>query len=122
WVVPVAFGASSLLTLSLSKVALRYQTNVLKGWRAPLLSGLLGLVVLDLSALASIFIVGPNPFSSMVMTIDLHGGLLLFSGLLAYDSQAALEIYRQNPQCDNHLVAVDLFWDAINFFIRLLEL
>jgi len=122
WVVPVAFGATSLMTLSLSRVALRYQSNILKGWRAPLLSGLLGLVVLDLSALATMLVVGPNPFSEMVMTVDLHGGLLLFSGLLAYDSQAALEIYRKNPQCDKHLVAVDLFWDAINFFIRLLEL
>lgn len=125
WVIPISLGMTSVLTFVMSRLSLHYNANTLsrfKAWKTPLLSGLIGLIALDISALFSVLCIGSNPYSEFVMSIDLHGGLLLFTGLMAYDAQCALVEYRLNPKSNKYLLAVNMFWDALNFFIRLVSL
>lgn len=85
--------------------------------------GLLSLLSLDLAALGSQLIWGThNAFATAVMSVDVHMGLLLFAALSAYDTHVAVQAYRRNPHQSTHLLAVDLFWSLLNFFLRLMEL
>jgi len=122
WTVPLALGSTGCRMLGFSHWAQSSRANPMVHWKEPLLFGLVGLVGLDLAALVSLGVWGSNAFASAIMSFDLHFGLVLFSALSAYDTHVALEAYRNNPNQNTYLLATNLFWSLLNFFLRLLEL
>lgn len=89
-------------------------------WRAPLLIGLGTLVGGGLLSLGSMLIFGPNMFSTMWQTLDIYGGIALFTGMTIYDMHAAVKMYQEkNP--DHIGCSTNLYLDFLNIFIRVME-
>lgn len=102
-------------------VASRIKDTSIMAWKAPLMGGLFSLVGLQLAGLGSLLIFGPTSFDAVINSIDIYGGILLFTGLTAYDShQARLAYVRGDP---DHLgVSVNIYLDLMNLLIRIMEI
>jgi len=122
WTVPLVLGVTGGMMAGFTAWARFSRANPMFHWQEPLLFGLCSLVAIDLAALISLGVLGANGFAETVLSIDLHAGLMLFTALSAYDTHVALQAYRSNPHKNVHLLAIDLFWSLLNFFIRLLAL
>ena len=87
---------------------------------APLMAGLIGLVSIGLVGLASHIIFGPNIFSLALHSIDTYGGILLFTGLTAYNTHKSIDMYEKGDP--DHLgCAVQFYLDFMNILIRIME-
>jgi FtsH-binding integral membrane protein len=90
-------------------------------YEAPLMGGLMGLVGLGVVNLGSVAIFGPNVVSTALHSVDTYGGILLFTGLTAYDTQKAISRY-QNRDPDHLGCSVELYLDFMNLFVRIMEI
>jgi len=92
----------------------------LLAWEAPLMGGLMSLVGVSLVGLGSHLLFGPTMFSAALHSIDTYGGILLFTGMSAYDTHKSIEMYeKRNP---DHLgCSVNLYLDFMNLLIRIME-
>jgi FtsH-binding integral membrane protein len=118
---PLAIGLSATTMAGASLYAYLRPHNALSLWRAPLMGCLTSLVFMNLTSLASMLILGPNMVSDLWMNIDAYGGILLFSGMTAFDTYNAIEMYKkQNP--DHIGCATDLYLNFMNLLIRFMEI
>jgi len=93
----------------------------LLSWHASLMRGLSGLIGIQLIGLGSYLILGPNILSMSLHSIDTYGGLVLFTGMVAYDTHKAIEMYEQRDP--DHLgCAINFYLDFINILIRIMEI
>ena len=88
--------------------------------KAPLCGALTGLVGMQLVNLGSSYFFGYNGFNQVLHTLDIYGGLVLFSALTAYDTHVAINSYK-NQDSDHLGIAVNFYLDFINILIRMLE-
>lgn len=108
------FGGSSLFAYyKPNKSLLRYQ--------APLMGALTGFVGMGLLSIGSTLLLGPNMFSNIWLNVDMYGGILLFSGMTAYDTHKAIEMY-ESKKPDHLGCAVDFYLDFMNILIRVMEI
>lgn len=90
-------------------------------WEGPVYAGLLGICGVGLSTLGSLMIFGPNSFASLLHSVDVYGGILLFTCITAYETQLAVSMYQKgNP---DHLgCATNVFLDFVNLLVRYIEI
>ena len=93
----------------------------LLSWHTPLFGGLIGLIGLGIIGIGSNLILGPNPISQLLFTVDTYGGIVLFMGMTAYDTQKAIDRYENNKP--DHLgCSVELYLDFMNIMIRIMNI
>lgn len=122
---PFIFPAATVLSLTTMggcvAYAWRQPDTSLISLRAPLFGTLAGFVGLGLLSLGAVAIMGPNAFTTVWSNFDMIGGLVLFTGITAYDVHEAVQHYR-NGNADHIGVATQFGIDYFNFFIRLLQI
>jgi FtsH-binding integral membrane protein len=116
-----AFVTSSSVFGGAVVYALTRKTQELSIWGPTLYSCLFGLTGVSLLGLGSSLLIGQNLFASSAHLISLYGGIPLFTGLIAYDTYKAIQMYRLGEP--DHLgCSVDLYLSFINLFVRLVEI
>ncbi|XP_011863177.1 PREDICTED: growth hormone-inducible transmembrane protein-like [Vollenhovia emeryi] len=86
----------------------------------------IGLGVVFASSLASMFLPPTTVLGSGMYSIAVYGGLLLFSGLLLYDTQRIIKraetypMYNIDRPYDPINNAISIYLDTLNIFIRIL--
>lgn len=87
----------------------------------PTLGGaLVALVGMQLVNIGALVCVGPNPVSAMLMEADVYLGLLVFTGLSAYDSALVKKMFKAREP--DVVGAASLFMlDIVNLVIRIME-
>lgn len=115
WGLTIAlFGGASLAAYRVKKDSLLSYGNVLMG-------SLCGLVGLQLVGLASLFVVGMNPFATMLMNASTYVSVGMFTAFIAYDTHAAVRMYEEgNP--DHLAAATSFFLDFWNILTNLLRI
>lgn len=80
------FGGASLVAYNMKKDSMLRYGGVLGG-------SLLGLIGLQLAGLGASLIMGPNPFSMMMLNASSYMAVGLFSAFLLYDTHVAIKMY-----------------------------
>lgn len=75
----------------------------------------------SVTRLISTLIFGPNLFHRFAQTVDLYAGIPLFAGLVACDTNKTIEKYN-NKDPDHLGCSIELYLDAMNILLRLIEL
>ncbi len=119
-VVPSSFLISSLVFGSSIAYARYRPQGSLLSYQAPLFAGLVSLVGLGCISAGTQFMIGPNIFSSVLYNVDTYGGILLFTGMTAYDTQLAIDQYnKKNP---DHLgCSINLYLNFMNLLVRIMQ-
>ena len=80
-----------------------------------------GLLVLMGAGVASMFVPVTSAWYPLLHSLNLYGGLVLFTAYIAYDTQKMIDEYEMGE--DDHLKhAVDLFIDFKAIFMRVLSI
>lgn len=108
------FGGASAVAYALPKDKMLGYGKIFGG-------SLLGLIAMNLIGLGSAYFMGPNAFSSLLFTIDNYAGILLFSGLIAYDTHVAIKQYEMG-NADHLGVSVQLVLDFWNLLLRIMQI
>jgi len=120
-ILPVATIMSLVTMGGATAYAYSLPPDKLLSWEAPLMIGLLGVCGVGLTALGSTMIFGPNAFASLLHSIDIYGGIVVFSGLTAYETHLAISMYQKGDP--DHLgCATNVFLDFMNLFVRFVEI
>lgn len=89
----------------------------------------IGLGVVFVSSLGSMFLPPTTVLGSGLHSIALYGGLLLFSGFLLYDTQRIIKQAETYPMYNTHgrsydpiNNAISIYLDTINIFVRILTI
>lgn len=116
-----AFVAASSVFGGASAYALTRKTGELEKYKGVLYGGLSGLFGVSVLGLCSDLIFGHNWFGNTTDMLSLYGGIPLFTGLIAYDTHKAIEMYLSgNP---DHLGCASMIYvDFINLFVRLVRI
>ncbi|EGC31201.1 hypothetical protein DICPUDRAFT_92831 [Dictyostelium purpureum] len=111
-----------IVTAGSSYFALRMKPDAMQPYQPVLYGSLFGLIGLGLLSIGSHLIFGPNFFTQTVSSIDLYGGLALFTALNALDTQTAIKEFKETGKPDFLRVSMTLVMNAINIFVRLLRI
>lgn len=116
-----AFIASSCVFYGSTWYTMKKGVGELKPYGGVLYGGLGGLVGVSLLGVGSNLIYGTNWFGDITHLISLYGGIPLFTGLVAYDTHEAIEMYESgNP---DHLgCSTQLYLDFVNLFVKFVEI
>jgi FtsH-binding integral membrane protein len=119
--VPTAIGLTGLVMGGATLFAKVQQPGALLSWQAPLFGGLCGLLGMSLAAMGTQVVLGPNAFTSLVLSVEPYAGIAIFTALTAYDTHAAISDY--STKKPEHLeAAINFYLNAINLFLRILKL
>ena len=118
---PLALGLSTTIFGGCAIASTRIQDSTLMQWKAPLAVGLGTLLGTQVIGLAALMMVGPCMISSISQSVDLYGGLALFTALSIYDSYLARQNYAEG-EADDIGCATSLYLDWFNLLIRIQEL
>ncbi len=119
---PMATGLSLAVMGGASLYAYKMPSDKLLAWRAPLMGGLAGLVGVGITSIIAGLTMGfDSTFATLLHNVDTYGGIALFTGLTAYDTQEAIKMYKDdNP--DHLSCATDLYLNFVNFLVRFMEI
>ena len=110
----IIFGSVSIYTLVVPSKGF-----LLLG--APLVSGLSTLIWLNIFSGFTALFFGFNRFNVFVHQLDVYGGLILFILYVTYDTYKAIVMFEHHTP--DHLgIAVELYLDFVNIFIRILSI
>jgi FtsH-binding integral membrane protein len=90
-IIPTAIGITFGIFGGASAVAYTMPKDKMLGYGRVLTGSLLGLIGMQLVGLGSAYFMGPNALSSLLFSLDTYGGILLFSGLIGYDTHVAIK-------------------------------
>lgn len=116
-----AFIASASVFGGSTWFAMKSKPGELDTWTPVLYGGLSGMVGVSLLGLGSQIFFGHNWFGDMTHMISLYGGIPLFTGLIAIDTQKAIEKYRAGEP-DHIGCSTELYLDFMNLFIRFVQI
>jgi len=117
-IVPQALLLTTGLFGSMTALSLMAKPGAMLRWGVPLGGGLLLLMG---TGLASMFVPVTSAWYPLLHSVQMYGGLTLFTLYVAYDTQKMIDEYEMGE--DDHLKhAVDLFIDFKNIFTRILIL
>ena len=72
----------------------------------------------------SAIIVGPflgwNHAFELLHNVDIYGGIILFTGMTAYDTQMGIAQYKKGD-ADHLSLATNLYLDFVNLFVRIMQ-
>ena len=108
------FGGASAMAYALPKDKMLGYGKIFGG-------SLLGLIAMQLVGLGSAYFLGPNALSSLLFSIDNYAGILLFSGMIAYDTHVAIKEYEMG-NADHLGISVQLLLDFWNLLIRVMQI
>lgn len=94
-------------------------TKILE-WKAPLMIGLTSLIGIQLVGIGANIIMGHNALSSMIHSVDIYGGIGLFTIMSIYDAYLAKKMYLEGD-ADHLGCTVNLYLDFMNLLIRIME-
>jgi FtsH-binding integral membrane protein len=92
-IVPTAIGLTTAIFGGASLLAYRMPKDSMLSLGKVFTGSLFGLIGLQLVGLASSFIMGPNPFSMMLLKGTTYLSVGLFSALIAYDTHVSIKMY-----------------------------
>lgn len=92
-IIPSAIGITLGIFGGASAVAYAMPKDKMLGYGKVMMGSLLGLVAMQLVGIGSAFIMGPNALSALLFSLDNYLGILLFTGLIAYDTHVAIKQY-----------------------------
>jgi len=117
-IVPQALLLTTGLFGSMTALALLAKPGAMLRWGVPLGGGLLMLMGVGI---AGMFVPVTSAWYPLLHSVQMYGGLTLFTLYVAYDTQKMIDEYEMGE--DDHLKhAVDLFIDFKNIFTRILIL
>jgi FtsH-binding integral membrane protein len=119
-VIPISLLASSAVFGGCAFASSRIKETTLMTWKAPLSIGLGSLVGLQLLGIGGSLIFGANSFSEAIHSVDLVGGIGLFTMMSIYDAYAARKMYLEGDP-DHIGCSTMVYLDFMNLLIRLME-
>lgn len=121
-VLPLATGLSIATMGGASLFAYMRPSGSLLKYQAPLFGGLVGLIGVGLTGIASTYFLGPHHILSQVlMDVNTYGGIVLFTGITAYDTHLAIKLYEKGDA--DHLGCCTSFYlDFMNFLTRFMAI
>jgi len=108
------FGGASAMAYMLPK-------DKMLGYGGIFTGSLIGLIAMQLVGLGSAYFMGPNALSTLLFDINTYGGLLLFSGLIAYDTHVAIKSY-ESGYADHLGISVQLVLNFWNILLRVMQI
>ena len=111
---------SSFVFGSCAYLSTRMKDVTMMKWKGPLSVGMIGLLVTQITNLGLLLFMGPNEISNILSSIDVYGGIGLFTALSVYDSYVARKMYEEGEP-DHLICTTQLFLDFMNLFIRMME-
>ena len=119
-IIPISMLLTGCITVAARSYAIRKRDSVLV-YESALVSALSGLVGMGVLSLGSLLILGPNLLTNMWVTVDLYIGIVLFSGLIAYDTQAAIKAYNDGGPSEI-ACATSIYLDIMNIMLRIMSM
>lgn len=123
WIFPLSFLATSVIFYG----CYRFATNIKNGeminsWKTPLLYGIMSLLLIQVIGLIAMAFTGPlGAIASMCHSIDMLGGVALFTGFAIYDLHKIERAWLKGRP-DHINISANLFLDFINLLIRIMEI
>lgn len=118
-ILPTALILSTATMTGATFYAMKQKDNNIRLWRSALYSGLTGLIAIGCVSLIT------YPFFPEVLhlwsTYEPYFGIALFTAMSAYDTQIAIDKYKNNDFNDLDC-AISLFLNFINLLIRFMEI
>ncbi|GBG95933.1 Bax inhibitor-1/YccA family protein [Lactococcus termiticola] len=113
--ITLAFGTATVMFIALSIYGRTTKRN-LSGMHKALVAGVIGLIVIGLAN----FFIQSTPLMLFASVI----GVIIFSGLIAYDNQKIEQVYNQTGGTDGWAIsmAFSLYLDFLNLFLMLLRI
>ena len=121
WLLPTSVLLTSGVCAGASLYAYMKPADSLLYLKGPLLGSLLGVIGLQLAGLGASYFGYGNGLLIMSHNISLYGGLLIFTGFMAYDTHSAIQQYKDG-QPDHLSVAMNLFLNFKNLLIRIMQI
>jgi len=116
-IISSAICLSFLTMAGASLFAYKCKSGSLLKYGPALTGGLFGLIGLQILGLGSYLIIGPNVLYESIHNLDTYGGIVLFSGLTAYNTHEAIEMYK-NKNPDHLKCAANFYMDFMNILVR----
>ena len=88
-----ALISTSITFVTISALSLKMPKSSMLKYGSVLMGGLISLILLQLANYGAFYFYGPNSFSNMARSIDIYGGIGLFTLLIAYDTHVAIKMY-----------------------------
>jgi FtsH-binding integral membrane protein len=119
-IVPASLLMSGGIFGGCALIAAKTKNPNIMQWKAPLFVGLTSLLGIQLVALGSGILFGPNSLSLMLHNVDIYGGIGLFTLMSIYDAHVARQMYLKGEP--DHLgCATSVYLDFMNILIRVME-
>lgn len=121
-ILPISMLLSGTVMGGASAYAYNASADKYLSLKAPMMGALCGLVGISFTSLGSGLIFGFDaPLSLLLHNVDIYGGLVVFTGLVVYDTQKSIAMYEDGDP--DHLgCATALYLDFVNLLIRMLEI
>lgn len=120
-IIPASLGITLGIFGGASAMAYAMPKDKMLGFGRILGGSLLGLIAMQLVGLGSAYFMGPNALSTLLFSLDNYAGILLFSGLIAYDTHVAIKEYELG-NADHLGISVQLLLDFWNLLIRVMQI
>lgn len=108
------FGGASAISYALPKDQMLGYGKIFGG-------ALLGLIGTQLVGLGSAYFMGPNALSSLLFNINNYAGILLFMGMIGYDTHVAIKEYELG-NADHLVVSVQMLLNFWNILVRVMQI
>lgn len=125
-ILPVATVLALTTMGASSAFAMLRPADSMLHWRAPLMAGLGGLIGVGVTALVAQLAAGAMGSATVanlaasLHSVDTYAGIVLFTGMNAYDTHLAMTMYRAG-QADHLGCATQLYLNFVNLLIRIME-
>lgn len=120
-IIPTALGITAGIFGGASAMAYMMPKDKMLSYGRLFMGGLIGLIAMQLIGLGSAYFMGPNALSMLLFNINTYGGILLFSGLIAYDTHVAIKSYEMG-NADHLSMSIQLLLNLWNILIRVMEI
>jgi FtsH-binding integral membrane protein len=122
---PLIVAEASVISLGImagsSLYALRAKPGSLLPYKSVAYGALTGLVGVGLVSILSSVFFGHGSLFHLFHTVDIYGGIVIFTAINAIDTQNAIDMYK-NKQPDYLNCSIEMMLNAFNIFVRVLEI
>ena len=122
---PVLVAQAAAISLAVmggsTAYAMRAQPGSLMPYKSVAYGALVGLIGVGFIGIFSSLFLGCNSLFYFTHSIDLYGGLALFTIINAIDTHNAIAVYKDGKP-DYLACSIDMILNSINIFIRVLEI
>ena len=120
-IIPTSLGITFGIFGGASAIAYTMPKDKMLGYGRVFTGSLIGLIAMQLVGLGSAYFMGPNALSSLLFTIDNYAGILLFAGLIGYDTHVAIKEYEMG-NADHLAISIQMLLNFWNILIRVMQI